>query len=470
MKHKGIEGVKRMPGEAQMLLYLLEKAGFEAYVVGGCVRDSMLGLTPKDWDITTIATPEQTKSVFSAYHTIDTGIKHGTVTVAIDSEHFEVTTYRSDGTYSDSRRPDSVTFVHSIEEDLARRDFTVNAMAYSPTRGLVDPFGGQRDLENKLLHCVGRGSYASEERFTEDPLRILRALRFAAKYDFGISSSTNVGIKKCYKLLHNIAMERISVELMQILMYASKENKILHWYEDVILEIIPELLESRGFQQHNPYHDKDVLNHVFHSVYQATPTAVDTTVRLTMLLHDIAKPRCFTIDDNGIGHFYGHPNLGSEMAKEILERMRFDNDRINAVVKLIDWHDCDIPSKAPHTRRLLNKLGGVAMFNKLLEVKRADIRAQSPKFEERLDDVMYAEILAKRVVEEDQCFQLKDLKIGGKDLIAIGVPQGKQIGNILNVLLELVIDGELENTYIRLMDLALDLIGGRDEQSINTTG
>ena len=429
----------KIPQDVKNIISALCLKGYEAYVVGGCVRDSLLGKTPKDWDIATSATPNEVKGVFAGRRIIDTGLQHGTVTLVIKGEHYEVTTFRTDGTYSDSRRPDTVTFVRNLKEDLARRDFTINAMAYSPTAGLVDPFNGKEDLVAKIVRCVGNPN----KRFQEDALRIMRAVRFVARLGFKLETKTHQAAISNKDLLDNIAAERISSELNQILLGATAENNVLAGNLQVLCKVIPELWVCRGFEQNNPHHDKTVLKHLFVSVVEA-PTNIH--IRLAMLLHDIGKPFSYTEDEDGKGHFYGHADLSAEMAKTILTRLKYDNTTIKTVTALVLHHDAEMIPTEPAVKRWLNKLGSEELMRQVIVVRKADIAAQSNyKRDEKLSNLSVVETVLGKIIEQGQCFSLKDLAVNGRDLMALGVKQGVEIGKKLNQLMGLVLDGELEN-------------------------
>lgn len=435
-----------VPEAASEILGKLEEHGFEAYVVGGCVRDSLLGHHPKDWDICTSATPQQVLRVFRKRPVIKTGLKHGTVTVLINRRPIEVTTYRIDGTYTDNRHPESVEFVRDITEDLARRDFTINAMAYNPARGLVDAFGGQDDLAAGIVRCVGE----PDARFHEDGLRILRALRFAARYDFAIESETAYAIRRDRHLLANISAERIFSELKGILCGKGALSMLLA-FPEVFATIIPELGPTIGFEQHNPYHIHDVWTHIARAV-QAIPA--DPVLRLTMLLHDIAKPACFTMGEDGRGHFYGHAEQAADMAADILHRLKSDNDTLKTVVTLVRHHDHRFPTTAAGMCRFIGKLGEDNV-ERLFQVAKADNAAQSPLSQrEAIEPLHNARILFEEVLEQHGAFTVKDLHITGRDLIAIGIPPGPAIGRILETLLTEVQDGVTSNTFEALAERA----------------
>jgi len=439
-----------IPSEVQFIIDTLEKSGYEAYAVGGCVRDAVLHNDPKDWDICTPALPEQIMRCFEGYHIIETGLKHGTITLLIDNKPYEITTYRIDGIYSDNRHPDKVEFVSKLKEDLSRRDFTINAMAFNPSKGFVDYFGGVLDINNRIIRCVGD----ADKRFQEDALRIMRALRFASVLGFSLDAETSNAINRNAKLLKNIAVERISVELNKLI-NGLDADKILLSYTLVIEEIIPEIKAMIGFEQNNPYHHLDVWRHTVESIIN---TPAETALRLTMLFHDIAKPVSYTEEDS-IGHFYGHPQISSDMAKQILSRLKYDNQTIETVTQLILYHDTDIQPRRKHIKRWLNRIGE-DRFRQLLIIKRADAMAQSEKHRQKRIDTLDAIVpILNEIIENHQCFSLKDLAINGKDLIAIGVPEGAMIGNVLNQLLDLVINELIENEKVQLIKVAQEILG-----------
>lgn len=439
-----------MPEEAEKALAVLDGNGFEAYLAGGCVRDSLLGFSPQDWDITTNATPEQIKICFCDYHTIETGVKHGTVTVIIDGIFIEITTFRLDGDYSDHRRPDSVVFTDSLMADLSRRDFTINALAYNNERDLVDYFCGQKDLESRRISCVGD----AVTRFSEDALRILRAVRFAATLGFEIDEKTRIAMNKCVALIDFVSAERIAAELNKALQGAEFAN-ILSRNATIFTQVIPELAPMIGFEQHTPYHHLDVWNHTVQAVRSAPD---DLILRMTMLLHDIGKPDTFTLDEQGIGHFYGHAGAGAEIADIILSRLRYDNATRKQIVYLIEHH-CDmIKPEAKLIKRALNKMGEETL-RRLIEVKRADCRAQADKYlgqrEENLDETI---CLLDEIILEKQAFCLRDLEINGEDLLELGFKPGKNLGDALQIILHAVIDGQIKNVREELTAFAKGLI------------
>ncbi len=423
------------------ILGMLNENGYEAYLVGGCVRNYLLGITPNDYDITTNAKPFDIKRIFKDYKTVDTGIAHGTVTVISDAP-VEITTYRTESSYTDNRRPDHVSFSASLNEDLKRRDFTVNAICYSPNTGYVDIFGGMDDLKNNILKTVGD----PDARFNEDALRILRALRFSSKYGFEINDECKKSIIKNASLLNNIAVERISAELTEMLC-GDKIFIILMDYFNVFKEIIPEIAPMYKFDQRNKYHKYDLWEHTCH-VVENSPK--EKHIRLAALLHDVGKPSAFSLDENGAGHFYGHAHRSYEMSCDILNRLRLDNKTNNAVLTLVRYHDSDLLNDKAHLKRMMNKLGTDLFFD-LLKLKRADTLSQTDDVLYRLDNLYEIEKTAKAVISENECFSLKDLAVNGNDLISLGY-KGKEIGEILGSLLNDVISGKLRNDKNVLID------------------
>ena len=433
----------RLPEDVKFILDTLHKNGLEGYVVGGCVRDTLLGKEPKDWDVCTNAKPEKVMSVFEGFNIIPTGLQHGTVTVVINHIGYEITTYRVDGDYSDGRHPDSVSFTSSLAEDLSRRDFTVNALAYNEVEGIVDIFGGIEDLRRKRIKCVGK----AVDRFNEDALRILRALRFSSVLDFDIDIETKKAIFEVYKNLDKIAKERINAEFSKLILGVNNV-KILREYEKVIFYIIPELKKLKGFEQNNPYHTFDVWVHSLKTLYEIKEK--DLELRLAALFHDIAKPDCYSIDEKGIGHFYEHPEKSSEITENIMKDLKFSNEEISVVTTLIKNHDNQLSNTKKCLRKILNKME-MSLLLRLLELKKADIKAQNPKYIDRLSDIEKFEKVIDNFSVEDECFSLKHLKVNGNDLISMGIKPGKQMGEILNNLLSLVVDEQLLNERDELL-------------------
>lgn len=438
-----------MPKNVDTAINLLQSAGFEAYAVGGCVRDSLLGKTPNDWDITTSAKPENMKSVFADFHCIDTGIKHGTVTVVIDGEPLEITTFRLDGEYEDNRHPKSVTFTADLGADLGRRDFTVNAMAYSKMTGTVDLFGGQNDLKNKIIRCVGD----PDRRFNEDALRILRALRFASALDFEIEEKTAQSLLKNRALLGNISEERIAKELLK-LVCGKGAKRILTDFAPVLFEILPELQPMYKNSHDNPHHCYDIYEHTLIAVESIDP---EPTLRFAMLLHDCGKPAVKKFDENGVAHFYGHQRISAEISAQILARLKVSNKFRDEILFLVSNHDrwalYENTEKMP---RYLSKFGLDGVL-KLLKVMCADVLAQSPEYRYRLDQIADAEEIAKNLAVQKPCLSLRELQINGRTLMDIGIPQGRKLGAVLAQLLDEVIDGVTKNTQEALTTRAREI-------------
>ncbi len=428
-----------VPEKGQYIIKTLQQAGFEAYVVGGCVRDSILGRVPQDWDITTQAPPDQVKSLFQ--RTIDTGLQHGTVTVMLQGEGFEVTTYRIDGTYEDSRHPKQVTFTSELREDLRRRDLTINAMAYNDTVGLVDPFGGMADLEAGVVRCVGD----PEERFEEDALRILRAIRFSAQLGYTIEKGTAAAIVALAPTLSRISAERIQSELTKLMLSPHPEYLRIAYDTGVTKVFFPEFDKAMETPQNHPHHCYSVGEHILHSLSQVE---ADKVLRLAMLLHDIGKTAVHTIDEEGRSHFHGHAAVSAEMGKKFLRRLKFDNDTIYMVCKLIQYHDYgnSIDMDIRLARRAIHRIGEDA-FPALFAVKKADIMAQSQyQRQEKLMRLKKWQSLYEEIQASHQCVSLKTLAISGSDLIALGWKPGKELGEALNTLLDLVLEDPTHNT------------------------
>lgn len=422
------------PAAVSAVLARLEQAGFAAYAVGGCVRDTLLGRVPEDWDVTTAARPEQVTALFAG-RCIPTGLLHGTVTVRQDDLSVEVTTFRADGPYSDHRRPDAVRFSDSLAEDLCRRDLTVNAMAMDRRGAVTDLHGGREDLRQGVLRCVGE----PDRRFDEDALRIMRTLRFAAVLGFSVEEETAAALRRKAPLLTDIAAERLLSE-MDRLLCGHHVLPVLLAYPDVLGVFLPELLPCVGLDQRNRHHCYDVWGHTAHAVAAVPPEPV---LRWTMLLHDVGKPACFTVDDQGVGHFYGHPKVSAALAEEICRRLRMDKRTAREVVTLVQWHDRDIPRTEKAIARAVHQLGEET-FRRLLAVKRADNLAQHPAYRSRLAEIDKAEALLDGLLAKRACFALRDLAVNGRDLLALGL-SGPAVGRTLNALLEQVLDGTLPN-------------------------
>ena len=449
----------QVPEDVKYIIEKLNNAGYEAYAVGGCIRDSILGRTPDDWDITTSAKPEEIKALFSK--TIDTGIQHGTVTVMCNHVGYEVTTYRIDGEYEDSRHPKEVIFTSNLLEDLKRRDFTINAMAYNHMEnpygkelaeiqedqneeeqdmsGLVDAFGGIEDIKRKRICCVGNPIH----RFEEDALRMMRAVRFSAQLGYEIEEETAAAIKELAQNLKNISAERIQVELVKLLVSAHPDYLEKAYNLGMTKVFFPEFDMAMETRQNNPHHIYTVGEHMLHCLEHVK---ADKVLRLTMILHDIAKPVTLQVGEDGVDHFYGHPEKGAEMARVILRRLRFDNDTIAKVTKLVKYHDRKLSLKPEKLRKAIVEIGP-ELFPMLLEVKEADMLAQSMyKREEKETELAQIRKVYQKILEEKDCLKLKDMALDGKDLIALGMKPGKELGETLQTLFEYVLENPAKNT------------------------
>ena len=433
-----------LPEKVNTIIHTLQEHGYEAYAVGGCVRDSVLGREPEDWDITTSALPEETKALFR--RTFDTGIEHGTVTVLLDKEGFEVTTYRIDGKYEDSRHPKEGTFTRNLREDLLRRDFTINAMAYNDKDGLVDIFGGMEDLNAGVIRCVGN----AVERFSEDALRILRGVRFAAQLGFTIEEATEEGMRKLAPTLQNISAERIQAELVKMLVSPRPDMLRTAYDLGITKEFLPEFDRLMVTEQETPHHMYNVGEHTLHALMNIR---ADKVLRLTMLLHDMGKPDYKTVDADGVAHFKKHALKSEEIARTVLRRLKFDNDTIHKVTKLVLYHDYRMPATARNVRRAMNKIGK-ELFPLYLEVRRADMLAQSDYLrEEKLRNIDETAELYREILQKGQCVTLKELAVTGSDLIAAGMKPGKELGRILEYFLEVVMEEPDRNTKEELLKL-----------------
>lgn len=436
------DSIFQLPADVQEIIHVLEDAGYEAFAVGGCVRDVLLGRTPSDWDITTSALPEQVKALFP--RTVDTGIAHGTVTVLMKKEGYEVTTYRIDGLYLDGRHPSEVLFTPELREDLRRRDFTINAMAYSPRTGLVDLYHGIEDLEKGIIRCVG----IAEERFSEDALRILRAIRFAAQLGFEIESETRLAAQKLAGNLQKISAERIRTELVKLLISPYPELLADAYEMGLTAVFLPEFDAMMQTEQHNPHHCYSVGMHTIRAIQEIRP---DPVLRIAMLLHDIAKPLTKTTVD-GVDHFKGHVPAGSELAVKILRRLKFDNDTIARVKRLILYHDSRPAAAKPVLRRLMCK-AGPDLFPDLFEVMRADLLAQSLyRREEKVAHNQQLYVVYEEILRDNECVSLKDLAVSGRDLIAAGMKPGPELGKVLQQLLDDVVETPEHNTREYLLN------------------
>ena len=445
-----------IPQGPDEILHRLTAAGFQAYAVGGCVRDSLLGVLPGDWDICTSALPEETEVCFSDLRVVETGLKHGTVTVISAGVPYEITTFRSDGNYLDHRRPQQVNFVRTLREDLLRRDFTINAMAAGLDGVIQDPFGGQQDLKDGVIRCVGD----PDTRFTEDALRILRGLRFASRLGFSIAPETAAAMERQKGLLAYVSGERIYKELTGILT-GTYAQQVLERYGSVLTAVLPEIQPSMGFLQHNPFHDRDVWQHTLEALGKSSPEPI---VRWALLLHDLGKPDCFTVDDWGIGHFYGHPQRSMELAEQIFDRLHGDKRTRDTVCLLVRDHDREAPANEKNARRWIARYGRDTV-RLLLEVKRCDCLAHvdTPKTRARYDNLMEMTRLILELLENESCFSVRELPVKGGDVMALGVPAGPQVGQLLERLLNDVLDGSCPPEREALLERLKQFIDERKE-------
>ena len=439
-----------LPRKVVLIIKNLQRHGYDAYAVGGCVRDSILNRKPEDWDITTSAKPEQVKRIFR--RTVDTGIEHGTVTVLIGKDGFEVTTYRVDGLYEDGRHPKEVTFTSRLEEDLKRRDFTINAMAYNDDERLVDAFGGMRDLNYHLIRCVGD----PKERFSEDALRILRAVRFSAQLAFPIEPETAEAIKSLAPNLEKISAERIQAELVKLLVSDHPERIQDACELGITKVVLPEWDDLVGVKQNTPHHKYDVAAHTVHALQNVKN---DKVLRLTMLFHDMGKPVMKTTDENGRDHFKGHAIASEQIAKTVMKRLKFDNDTIRKVTKLVAYHDYRMEPTGANVRRAMHEIG-VELFPYYLAVRLADTKAQS-SYERRgkLENIIQIRELYRNALRNKECVTLKDLAVTGTDLINLGIAPGKELGTLLNELLDMVIEDPAWNQKGKLCDYVKERFG-----------
>ena len=453
-----------LPEKVEKIINIIENAGFEAYAVGGCVRDFLLKKTPHDWDITTSALPKEIKKIFR--RTVDTGIAHGTVTVLMGKEAFEVTTYRIDGKYSDNRHPDKVEFTRSLNEDLKRRDFTINAFAYSPNKGVIDLFHGMEDLRNGVIRAVGD----PKERFGEDALRILRAFRFSAQLNFTIEDNTLSAAKELKNNLRSVSAERIRDEITKLLISNHPERFEALWENGITALILPEFDKCMDFPQSNPHHSYTVGRHILRSLSFINRENLDKyrdilpsgkeedtlrLLRFTMLLHDIGKCECRSVDEEGIDHFHGHAAVSEKLAIDVLKRLKSDNRSIDLISRLVRHHDYRPDSDIRNVRRAINRIGE-DIFPLLFPVRYADILAQSEyKRQEKLNKERDLYLLYREILEKDQCLSIKDLKIDGRTLISeAGMKSGKELGDMLKYLLEQVLEEPSWNEREKLLTMA----------------
>lgn len=429
-----------LPENVQLCLDKLENAGFAAFAVGGCVRDSLLGLTPNDYDLCTSALPEQTRAVFSDFQLVLAGEKHGTVGVVTANGVIEITTFRTEGGYQDHRHPDWVKFVPRVEEDLARRDFTVNAMAYSPSRGFADPFGGREDLKNHVLRAVGDPAI----RFQEDSLRILRGARFALRFGLIPETETEKAMTRLAPLMEELARERVFDELCKLIPLCRGEDLLR--YAPILGVVIPELVPTFGFDQRNHHHTHDLFTHIALVTERVPP---ELPLRWAALLHDVGKVPCFSLDEQGQGHFIGHAKVGAQMAEKVLLRLKAPTALRERVVFLIARHMTPLEPDRKLLRRRLSQYGPEATFQ-LLQLQQADFTSKGAGSESTY--FLQIRQMLDQLMEENTCLSLKDLEINGKDLMELGVVPGPEIGRILNVLLSRVLDETLPNQRRALLD------------------
>lgn len=433
-----------LPEAVLEIFAVVKKYGADAYVVGGCVRDSIMGRNPHDWDICTPVLAAELQAIFveKGYRVIPTGLQHGTITVVINGEGYEITQFRRDGEYSDGRHPDNVEFTSNLIEDLERRDFTVNAMAYNPDIGLIDPFGGMQDIKEHVIRCVGN----PHDRFSEDALRILRALRFRCQFDnFHINRDTIYAMFNRIGLLEKISKERIRDEFLKAFENTFRFADCMDIFSFLWYKIFPEF-EDMWIPQHNPYHIYSVQNHTLVALQIAAQLNMDIITKLAVFFHDIGKPHSYQDGEDGIRHFKGHGRVSADMTDSIMRRLRFDNDTRKKVVELVYYHDATFEIGAKYVKRWLNKIGE-KQFRRLLDLRKADIRAQNPVYEEeRLEKVADIEVVLENVLIGRQCFTMGDLAVNGDDVMrTMGIKEGKDVGRWLKEILNRVIDGRLKN-------------------------
>lgn len=448
-----------LPFQICEVLERLENAGFPAFVVGGCVRDHLMGLSPHDFDITTAASPRETERVFADCRVIETGIKHGTVTVLYKGVSIEITTFRVDGEYSDGRHPDSVSFSRDIKDDLSRRDFTMNGIAFSPKRGFVDPFGGERDINAGVIRCIGD----PDKRFGEDALRVVRALRFSAVLGFPIMETTSRAMDAHKNDLKKVSAERIFAELKRLLCGKDVKRVMLE-FPAIFSVIIPPLAETVGYEQGSKYHNSTLYEHTARAV-EAAPPAVE--MRLAMLLHDLGKPRCKSTDENGECHYYGHAEVSAEIAGELLRALKCDNALRERVVRIVRYHDIPVDTSRRYIRRQLAK-HGAELFADIMTAHIADDTAKAPQCLERIPKIREVMALAEEISREAPCLSVRSLAITGKDLKGI-VPPSPLMGEILSKLLSEVVDEELPNEKNALLNRAAELYKEFKDLSNNLT-
>ena len=447
-----------LPDDVQEIMSVIREYGATSYVVGGCVRDSILGREPHDWDICTPALPGELLVEFEekGYRVIPTGLQHGTITVNLNGNNYEITTFRRDGEYSDGRHPDNVEFTSDLIYDLERRDFTINAMAYNPEEGLVDPFNGCRDIQNRIIRCVGN----PDDRFQEDGLRILRALRFSCQLNFVIDETTERAMLDNKELISNVSMERINTEFIKIINAEYVFSFPFYSYNKIISQFIPEVVSMVSFDQHNPYHYLDVFAHSCQVLTICRIYNADLITKLAAFFHDIGKPYCYQDDENGVRHFKGHGKISADMTDVIMRRLKFDNDTRDKVVQLVYYHDASFEVGNKYVRRWLNKIG-VDQFRRLLLLRRADIMGQSElDRDERLKKLDVISKCLEEVLDEKPAFTIKDLEIDGKDVMKyMLMDECPEVGYWLKHILNMVMDGKLQNNK---EDLIYYMIGVTD--------
>mgnify|MGYP005774246925 CR=1 FL=1 len=444
-----------LPDEVQEIMSVIKEYGATSYVVGGCVRDSILDREPHDWDICTPALPSELLVGFEekGYKVIPTGLQHGTITVHLNGNNYEITTFRRDGEYSDGRHPDTVEFTSDLIYDLERRDFTINAMAYNSEEGLIDPFNGCWDIQNRIIRCVGN----PDDRFQEDGLRILRALRFSCQLNFVIDETTGRAMLDNKELISNVSMERINAEFTKMINAEYISSFMLYSYNSIIAEFVPEIVPMVGFKQNNPYHYLDVFAHSCNVLEVCRLYNSDLITKLAAFFHDIGKPHCYQDDDSGIRHFKGHGKVSAEMTDGIMRRLKFDNDTREKVVQLVYYHDASFEVGKKYVRRWLNKIG-VDQFKRLLVLRRADIMGQSElNRDERLQKLDAVNKCLEEVLAEKPVFSIRDLEIDGEDIMnLLHINEGKDVGYWLGKIMNLVIDGELNNERHDLIIFLMD--------------
>lgn len=440
-----------LPSSVMTVFYVLEQHNKEIYLVGGCVRDMFLDRVAKDYDFATSAEPEETMNIFkkSGYRVIPTGIDFGTVTVLVEDQSFEITTFRSDGDYIDGRRPSGVEFSKSIDEDLKRRDFTMNALAYNPKTGVIDNHMGLMDLKSGMIKAVGD----ADERLREDFLRAFRAVRFSNQLEMRLEKPIKNAIETHIGLIENVSKERVNVELTKTLL-SGNPLRYVRLMSLLLRDVLPELYDSFNIEQKNPYHSYNVGEHTIKVVDNVEN---EITLKLTALLHDMGKPECKFTDEEGVDHFYGHHKASQRIAERFLSDLKYSNDVIEKVTTLIYYHDRQIEATEKSVKRVLNKLGS-EMFLELLKIKDADIQGQNPDYFHRAEHLRDLRVVYNEIIEQDQCFSLKDLALNGRDIIAIGVPVGKKIGIVLDMLLDKVIDNAELNNKETLTEIVVAFI------------